>query len=96
MRNQKLLEFAAENIRWDDLVRWYSYEELKALLQEHKRDARVYDIGKDAEGKVTYTPTDQVVDTQNYDKFQAKHRYFPIPQAEVDANLTLEQKVDWQ
>lgn len=37
LRHQKLLEFAGENIRWYDLIRWYdSYESLKAYLIETK------------------------------------------------------------
>ncbi|WP_455671820.1 RagB/SusD family nutrient uptake outer membrane protein [Phocaeicola sp.] len=37
LRHQKLLEFAGENIRWYDLIRWYdTYEELKAYLTATK------------------------------------------------------------
>lgn len=95
LRNQKLLEFAAENIRWDDLVRWYSFDELKSIMQQRKTDSRIWNtIEKD--GITTYEPTDKIEDTQNFANFQKKHMYFPIPQSEVDANLNLEQKADWQ
>ena len=37
LRHQKLLEFAGENIRWYDLIRWYdTYDELKAYLTATK------------------------------------------------------------
>ena len=42
------------------------------------------------EGLVGYKPTDRISDTQGFDHFEAKFLYFPIPQAEVDANLNLE------
>ena len=92
LRNQKLLEFAAENVRWDDLVRWYSYEELKQILLERKVDSKVYEqVGDDA-----WVPVGDFKDTQNYAGFQKKHMYFPIPQSEVDANQALEQNPDWK
>ncbi|MCI7706129.1 MAG: RagB/SusD family nutrient uptake outer membrane protein [Bacteroidales bacterium] len=101
LRNQKLLEFAGENIRWDDLVRWYSYDELKRIMSQRKTDSMVWKLSTsiDAEGneKVTYTPTGEIKDTQGFStNFQKKHMYFPIPQSEVDANMNLEQKIDWQ
>lgn len=101
LRNQKLLEFAGENVRWDDLVRWYSYEELKPIMQQRKKDSKIWDLQweKDADDKdvlVGYTYTGRIEDTQNFSNFQKKHMYFPIPQSEVDANLNLEQKADWQ
>ena len=45
---------------------------------------------------VGYQLTDRVSDTQGFDHFEAKFLYFPIPQAEVDANLNLEQKPEWR
>ena len=45
---------------------------------------------------VGYKPTDRISDTQGFDHFEAKFLYFPIPQAEVDANLNLEQKPEWR
>jgi len=86
LRNQKLLEFAGENIRWDDLVRWYSYEELKGIMVGRKTDTRIYDSNGNLLG---------VEDTQNFKNFQKKHLYFPIPQGEVDANQKLQQKAEW-
>ena len=38
----------------------------------------------------------QTLKTQGFDHFEAKFLYFPIPQAEVDANLNLEQKPEWR
>lgn len=97
LRNQKLLEFAGENVRWDDLVRWYSYEDLKAIMEVRKTDSRVWKTVTSADGSVLgYEPTDEVIDTQNFQNFQKKHMYFPIPQREVDANLNLDQKADWK
>lgn len=86
LRNQKLLEFAGENIRWDDLVRWYSYEELKGIMIGRKTDTRIYDSNGNLLG---------IEDTQNFKNFQKKHLYFPIPQGEVDANQKLQQKAEW-
>ncbi len=101
LRNQKLLEFAGENVRWDDLVRWYSFEELKPLLQDRKTDTKIWELSygtnENGEQVITgYTFTGRIEDTQNYANFQKKHMYYPIPQSEVDANLNLEQKADWQ
>ena len=97
LRNQKLLEFAGENVRWDDLVRWYGFDELKSIMQQRKKDTRAWETLKNDEGQVTgYTPTDRIFDSQNFSNFQKKHLYFPIPQGEVDANLELEQKDDWK
>ena len=101
LRNQKLLEFAGENVRWDDLVRWYSFEELKPLLQDRKTDTKIWELSygtnENGEQVITgYTFTGRIEDTQNYANFQKKHMYYPIPQSEVDANLNLEQKADWK
>lgn len=101
LRKQKLLEFAGENIRWDDLVRWYSFEEFKSIMQERKKDSKIWDlqweVDEDGNKKlVGYTFTGRIEDTQNFGSFQKKHLYFPIPQSEVDANLNLNQKADWQ
>lgn len=86
LRNQKLLEFAGENIRWDDLVRWYSHDELKGIMIGRKTDTRIYDSNGNLLG---------IEDTQNFKNFQKKHLYFPIPQGEVDANQKLQQKAEW-
>lgn len=91
LRNQKLLEFAGENVRWDDLVRWYSYDQLKPIMEARKTDSRVWKKEGD-----NYIATDKVEDTQNFQNFQKKHLYFPIPQGEVDANQNLDQKADWK
>lgn len=98
LRNQKLLEFAFEGIRWDDLVRWYGYDDLKRIMTERKTDSMKWDIVYGEDGSVSgYTPTGKIVETQGFStNFQKKHMYFPIPQSEVDANMNLEQKVDWQ
>lgn len=72
LRHQKLLEFACENIRWYDLIRWYEGNALKQYLTETK------DPG------------------QNIAAMQEKHRYLPIPQNEVDANHSVEQKPEWK
>ena len=81
LRNQKLLEFAGENIRWYDLVRWYSFEELKSIMMERKKDTK---------------QGNNIVDTQNFSNMEKKHLYFPIPQSEVDSNSAIEQKADWK
>lgn len=81
LRNQKLLEFAGENIRWYDLVRWYSFEDLKSMMMERKKDTK---------------QGNSIVDTQNFSKMEKKHLYFPIPQSEVDSNSAMEQKADWK
>lgn len=96
LRNQKLLEFAGENIRWDDMVRWYEFDELKSIMQARKTDTKVWEpIWEN--GMITgYRFTGQIIDSQNFSNFQKKHLYFPIPQSEVDANLNLEQKTDWR
>ena len=101
LQNQKMLEFAGENIRWDDLVRWYSYEELKQVLVKRKSDSKIWDLtwGKDENGKdviTGYTYTGRIEGTQNCENFQKKHMYYPIPQSEVDANINMTQKADWQ
>lgn len=96
LRNQKLLEFAGENVRWDDLVRWYGAEELKALMMVRKKDTKMWTTTKDADDNTIYVPTGEVKDTQNFGNFQKKHMYFPIPQSEVDANTKLDQKSDWK
>lgn len=102
LRNQKLLEFAGENVRWDDLVRWYNYDDLKRIMIERKTDSMNWDLqyATNAEGKeelVGYTKTGVITETQGFtNNFQAKHMYLPIPQSEVDANQALEQKTDWQ
>ena len=91
LRNQKLLEFAGENVRWDDLVRWYGFDELKTIMHTRKTDTNIYK--SDAQGNKTLVG---VEDTQNFQNMQKKHLYFPIPQSEVDANLNLDQKADWK
>lgn len=88
LRNQKLLEFAGENVRWDDLVRWYTPEQIKSIMMERKKDTKVKD-GKDQW-------TGEIEDTQNFSRFEKKYMYFPIPQSEVDANLNLTQKEEWR
>lgn len=87
LRNQKLLEFAGENVRWDDLVRWYDFDELKRILRDRKKDTKEM---KDNQW------TGAIIDTQNYANFQKKHLYFPIPQSEVEANTNIDQKDDWK
>ena len=96
LRNQKLLEFAGENVRWDDMVRWYGFDEFKSIMQARKTDTKVWEpIWEN--GMITgYRFTGQIIDSQNFSNLQKKHLYFPIPQSEVDANLNLEQKTDWQ
>lgn len=96
LRNQKLLEFAGENVRWDDMVRWYDFDQFKQIMQTRKTDTKVWEpVWTD--GQITgYRPTGEITDTQNFKNFQKKHLYFPIPQSEVDANLNLTQKADWQ
>lgn len=101
LRNQKLLEFAGENVRWDDMIRWYGFDELKSIMQARKTDTKVWEPiwGSDGSGGQVITGyrfTGEIVDTQNFSNFQKKHMYFPIPQSEVDANLNLDQKTDWQ
>ena len=101
LQNQKMLEFAGENIRWDDLVRWYSYEELKQVLVKRNSESKIWDLtwGKDENGKdviTGYTYTGRIEGTQNCENFQKKHMYYPIPQSEVDANINMTQKADWQ
>ena len=91
LRNQKLLEFAGENVRWDDLVRWYSADDLKSIMHTRKTDTNIYKV--DGSGNKTFVG---VEDTQNFQNFGKKHLYFPIPQSEVDANLNLDQKADWK
>ena len=102
LQKQKLLEFAGENIRWDDMVRWYGNDpaKLKAIMHERKTDSQHYELlyEENESGEkelVGYKPTDRISDTQGFDHFEAK-LYFPIPQAEVDANLNLEQKPEWR
>ena len=43
LQKQKLLEFAGENIRWDDMVRWYGNDpaKLKAIMHERKTDLNI-------------------------------------------------------
>ena len=103
LQKQKLLEFAGENIRWDDMVRWYGNDpaKLKAIMHERKTDSQHYELlyEENESGEkelVGYKPTDRISDTQGFDHFEAKFLYFPIPQAEVDANLNLEQKPEWR
>lgn len=97
LRNQKLLEFAAENIRWDDLVRWYSYDDLKRIMIERKTDSMTWETKTDGDEGVTYIPTGVIKETQGFStNFQKKHLYYPIPQSEVDANVNLGQKADWK
>lgn len=97
LQKQKLLEFAGENIRWDDLVRWYGDNpaQLKALMQERKTDSERYEKVEN-NGSIDYIPTGEYEDTQGYNRFEAKFLYFPIPQPEVDANLNLDQKAEWK
>lgn len=82
LRNQKLLEFAGENLRWYDLIRWYEFDQLKSLLLARKVDQKAAD--------------GTVFDGQNYNGMQKKHMYYPIPKGEVDTNTALEQKAEWQ
>lgn len=107
LRNQKMLEFAGENIRWYDLIRWYSFDELKSLLMTRKSDSSKYvekgmiHFPQDEKERPVFVPevgypNSKLVDTQNYGDFEKKHLYFPIPQSEVDANQELEQKTEWQ
>lgn len=46
LQKQKLLEFAGENIRWDDMVRWYGNDpaKLKAIMHERKTDSQHYEL----------------------------------------------------
>lgn len=87
LRNQKMLEFAGENIRWFDLIRWYDFDQLKALLLERKTD------------QITVSTDGQIIgpiDGQNYSHMERKHIYLPIPQSEVFTNTALQQKPEWQ
>lgn len=86
LRNQKMLEFAGENIRWFDLIRWYEFDQLKALLLDRKTDQITI-----SDGKIVGP-----VDGQNYSHMEKKHIYLPIPQGEVNANMALDQKPDWK
>lgn len=96
LRNQKLLEFAGENVRWDDMVRWYDFDQFKQIMQARKTDTKVWEpVWSDGQ-IIGYRPTGEIVDTQNFGNFQKRHLYFPIPQSEVDANQNLSQKADWQ
>ena len=82
LRNQKLLEFPGENVRWYDLIRWYEFDQLKKIMLERKVDQK--------------TTEGVVFDGQNYGGMEKKHFYFPIPQREVDTNTSLEQKPEWK
>ena len=86
LRNQKMLEFAGENLRWFDLIRWYEFDQLKALLLDRKTDQITI-----SDGKIVGP-----VDGQNYSHMEKKHIYLPIPQGEVNANMALDQKPDWK
>lgn len=86
LRNQKMLEFAGENLRWFDLIRWYNFDELKALLLKRKTDQITV-----ADGKIVGP-----VDGQNYNRMEKRHIYLPIPQSEVNTNTALDQKPDWK
>ena len=87
VRHQNLLELAGECNRWFYLTRWYSYAELKALMMERKKDTYQYD----ANGNVT-----GIIDTQNFENFQEKHMYLPIPQSEINTNPMAEQNELWK
>lgn len=65
LQKQKLLEFAGENIRWDDMVRWYGNDpaKLKAIMHERKTDSQHYELlyEENESGEkelVGYKPTD--------------------------------------
>lgn len=98
LRNQKLLEFAGENVRWYDLIRWYPINEFKSLMIERKKDTQKYiiTINPDPSVPVKIELDGEVTNTQNFANMEKKHFYFPIPQSEVDANHNLEQKADWK
>lgn len=98
LRNQKLLEFAGENVRWYDLIRWYPFDEFKSLMVERKKDTQKYIITIDSDPSVPVKiePDGEVTNTQNFVNMEKKHFYFPIPQSEVDANHNLVQKADWK
>ena len=99
LRNQKLLEFAGENVRWDDLVRWYSFDELKRIMDVRKKDSKEWRsvaLKNDGSPYDGYEPTGNVVNTQYANFNSKKFMYFPIPQGEVDANQALEQTPDWR
>ena len=79
LQKQKLLEFAGENIRWDDMVRWYGNDpaKLKAIMHERKTDSQHYELlyEENESGEkelVGYKPTDRISDTQGFDHFEAK------------------------
>ena len=87
IRHQNLLELAGECHRWFYLTRWYSYPELKALMQERKKDTYRYDDN----GNII-----DIIDTQNFQNFQEKHMYLPIPQSEINTNPMAEQNELWK
>lgn len=87
IRHQNLLELAGECQRWFYLTRWYSYPELKALMQVRKKDSNKYD----GNGKVV-----DIIDTQNFVNFQEKHMYLPIPQSEINTNPMATQSELWK
>lgn len=88
VRHQNLLELAGECQRWFYLTRWYSYPELKALMQVRKTDSYTFDEdGNRIPG---------IVDTQNFANFQEKHMYLPIPQSEINTNPMAEQSDLWK
>lgn len=87
IRRQNLLELAGECHRWFYLTRWYSYPELKGLMQKRKVDSNVYDD----KGNII-----DIVDTQNFANFQEKHMYLPIPQSEINTNPMAEQNPLWK
>ncbi|WP_455593217.1 RagB/SusD family nutrient uptake outer membrane protein [Bacteroides sp.] len=98
LRNQKLLEFAGENVRWYDLIRWYPIDEFKSLMVERKKDTQKYKITISPDGNINpiIEPVGEITNTQNFANMEKKHFYFPIPQSEVDANHNLDQKADWK
>lgn len=87
IRRQNLLELAGECHRWFYLTRWYSYSELKTLMMERKKDTYQYDESGNVIG---------IVDTQNFENFQEKHMYLPIPQSEINTNPMAEQSELWK
>ena len=66
-------------------------------MHERKTDTRETEFERDEKGRIIrWNYTGNIIDSQNFQRFEKKHLYFPIPQSEVDTNLSLEQKSDWQ
>ncbi len=90
VRRERRIELALEGLRWYDIKRWKTGDEVR---KGTVYGARQGTVDKNT-GKVTFTtPNHQVIEQRLFDP--ATHYLWPIPQKEIDINKKLAQNPNY-